>query len=163
MERIVTGRLQTKEDAAAVAALIGEYINTADICIFPNNSPGHRDAFVLQEFEDKNSLADDVVGAHHGQVVPLAAESSNAYSGPLVGAMAEQGVYDDKSRAQEHRPDGVMVSVRITNPKNESLVIGAMQAAGAADIDPAHGHWRDGEWANFILTVASQPVERSSN
>lgn len=40
MERIIAGRFQTKDDADAVAALITQYIDTTDICIFHNNPPG---------------------------------------------------------------------------------------------------------------------------
>lgn len=158
MERIIAGRFQTKDDADAVAALIGEYIDTADIRIFHNNPPGQHDAFAVGGEAHEEPGAEGAVGAHHGQVVALAAEGVNAYSGPLVGAMAELGVYDDKPRAQERRPDGVMLKVRIANPVNEERVIAALRAAGAADIEPEHGELHDGDWANFNSVAAPRRV-----
>ena len=47
------------------------------------------------------------------------------------------------------RLGGVMLSVRIANPVNEKRVIATLRAKGAADIEQAHGEWRDGDWADF--------------
>ena len=44
MERIIAGRFPSKGIADTVAALMKQYIDTADICIFHNNAPGQHDA-----------------------------------------------------------------------------------------------------------------------
>ena len=180
MERIIAGRFQTKGDADAVAALIAQYVDTADICIFHNNPPGQHDAFAVGGDEDEDpgaegagksaaatavaaGLTAGAIGALGGPVVALAAAAIGAYSGSLVGAMAGLGNHDDKPRAPERRPGGVMLSVRIANPVNEKRVIATLRAEGAADIEQAHGEWRDGDWADFNPVAAPRLVESASN
>jgi len=166
MERIIAGRFQTKQDADAAAALIAQYIDTADICIFHNNPPGQHDAFAVGGDEDEDpgaegadksaastavaaGLAAGAVGALGGPVVALAAAATGAYLGSLAGAMQGLGNHDDKPRAPERRPSGVMLSVRIAKPVNQKRVIATLRAEGAADIEQADGEWRNGDWADF--------------
>jgi hypothetical protein len=52
------------------------------------------------------------------------------------------------------RLGGVMLSVRIANPVNEKRVIATLRAKGAADIEQAHGEWRDGDWG---ISIRLQP------
>jgi hypothetical protein len=61
------------------------------------------------------------------------------------------------------RLGGVMLSVRIANPVNEKRVIATLRAKGAADIEQAHGEWRDGDWADFNPVAAPRLVEVASN
>ena len=163
MKRVIAGRFQTQDDADTVAALITRYLDTAEICIVDNNPPDQHDAFDVCGDDYDDLPVEAAFGAHHGQVVALAAEGINAYSGPLVGAMAELGVYDDKPRSQERRQAGVTLSVRITNPLDEERVIATLRAAGAADIVPENRKWRDGDWANFKSFAAPQPAARPSH
>ena len=179
MERIIAGRFQTKGDADAAAALIAEYVATADICVFHNNPPGQHGAFVLGGDEDEDpgaegagksaagtavaaGLSAGVIGALGGPAVALAAAAIGAYSGSLVGAMDGLGNHDDKLPAAERRPAGVMLSVHITGPKVERRVIATLRAQGAADIEQAHGEWRDGDWADFNPVAAPRLVESAS-
>lgn len=161
MKRVIAGRFQTLNDANAVAALITRYLDNAEICVVDYTPLDQHDAFDVRGDEYDGPHVDGTFGAHHGQVVPLAAEGINAYSGPLVGAMAEQGVYDDKPRSQERRRIGVTLSVRIMNPQDEERVIATLRAAGAADIVPENRQWRDGDWANFKSCESLRPVARA--
>jgi hypothetical protein len=180
MERIIAGRFQTKGDADAAAAVIAQYIDTADICIFHNNPPGQHDAFAGGGDEDEDpgakgagksaastavaaGLTAGAIGALGGPVVALTAAATGAYLGSLVGALAGLGNDDDTLRAPERRPGGVMLSVHIANPVNEKRVIATLRAEGAADIEQAHGEWRDGDWADFNPVAAPRLVESASN
>lgn len=163
MEQITVGRFQTQHEADAVAALIARYVKTAEICIVDNSPPGQHDAFAVRGDEYDDPIMEDEYEAHHGQVVELAAEGINAFSGPLVGAMAEQGVYDDKPRSQERRRAGFILSVRTTDAVSEARVIATMRAAGATDIAPEQRNWRDGDWANFRTYVAPRLAARPSH
>lgn len=180
MERIIAGRFQTKDDADGVAALIAQYVDAADICIFHNNPPGQHDAYIVggDEAEDPGAEGADTsaastavaagltagaIGALGGPAVALAAAAVGAYSGSLVGAMAGLGNHEDTLRAPERRPSGVMLSVHIANPVNEKRVIATLRAGGAADIEQAHGEWRDGDWLDFNPVAAPRLVESASN
>ena len=166
--------------ADAVAALIAQYTDTADICIFHNNPPGQHDAYAVGGDEDEDpgaegadksaagtavaaGLAAGAIGALGGPVVALAAAGVGAYSGSLVGAMAGLGNHDDKPHGPERRPGGIMLSVRIANPVNEQRVIATLRAQGAADIEQAHGEWRDGDWTDFNPVAAPRLVESAPN
>ena len=180
MERIIAGRFQTKGDADVVAALIAQYVDTADICIFHNNPPGQHDVFAVGGDEDEDpgaegadksaastavaaGLTAGAVGALGGPVVALAAAATGAYLGSLAGAMTGLGNQDDKPRAPERRPGGVMLSVRIAKPVNEKRVIATLRAGRAADIEQAQGEWRDGDWVDFNPVAAPRLVESASN
>jgi hypothetical protein len=90
------------------------------------------------------------------------AAAIGAYTGSLAGAVAGLGDHDDKLRAPERRPGGVMLSVRIAKPANEKRVIATLRAKGAADIEQAQGEWRDGDWTNFDPVAAPRPVASAS-
>ena len=180
MERIIAGRFQTKDDADAAAALIAQYVDMADICIFHNNPPGQHDAFAMGGDEDEDpgaegagksaagvavaaGLTAGAIGALGGPVVALAAAGIGAYSGSLVGAMDGLGNHDDKPHAPQRRPGGVMLSVRITGPVDERRVIATLYAQGAADIEQAQGKWRDGDWTDFNPVAAPRLVKSAPN
>jgi hypothetical protein len=180
MERIIAGRFQSKDDADAVAAIIAQYVDTADICIFHNNPPGQHGVSFEREDEDKDpgaegageSAADmavaagltaGAIGALGGPVIALTAAATGAYLGSLVGALAGLGNDIDEPRAPEHRPGGVMLSVRIANPVNEKRVIATLRAEGAADIEQSNGEWRDGDWVDFNPVAAPQLVGSAPN
>jgi hypothetical protein len=178
MERIIAGRFQTKGDADIAAASLVQYIDTADICIFHNNPPGQHDVFSVGGDEDEDpgaegagksaastavaaGLTAGAVGALGGPVVALAAAAVGAYSGSLAGAMAGLGNQDDKARAPDRRPAGILLSVRIANPEYEKRVIATLRSQGAADIEQANGEWRDGDWVDFNPVAAPQLVARA--
>ena len=58
---------------------------------------------------------------------------------------------------------GVKLLLPIANPVNEKRVIATLRAEGAADIEQAHGEWRDGDWADFGPVAARRLVENASN
>jgi len=175
MERIIAGRFRTKGDADAAAALLAQYIDTADISIFHNNPPGQHDAVAAGGAEEDpgaegadNSAASSAVaggltagaiGALGGPVVALAAAATGAYVGSFVGAMHGLGKDDDKPRAPEQRPGGVMLSVHIADPLNEERVIDTLRAEGAADVEQADGEWHAGSWADFDPVAAPRLVD----
>jgi hypothetical protein len=180
MERIIAGRFQTKDNADAVAALIAQYVDAADICIFHNNPPGQHDAYSVGGDEDEDpgakgadksaagtavaaGLTAGAIGALGGPAVALAAAAVGAYSGSLVGAMDGLGNHRDQPHAPERRPAGVMLSVHITGAVDERRVIATLRAQGAADIEKAQGEWRDGDWTDFNPVAAPRLVENTSN
>lgn len=178
MERIIAGRFHTKGDADAVAALM-PYIDAADICIFHNNPPGQHAALALGGDEDVDpeaegagrsaagaavaaGLAAGAVGTLGGPVVALAAAAVGAYTGSLVGAMAEMEDPDGRPHAPDRRPGGIMLSVRIAKPETEERVIATLRAEGAADIEQAFGDWRHGDWTDFDPVAAPRLVDSAS-
>jgi hypothetical protein len=72
------------------------------------------------------------------------------YRDPGAKLVSPEGTVD----APERRPAGIMLSVRIATPSNERRVIAGLRAGNAADIERAHGEWRDGDWTDF------NPVEK---
>lgn len=159
MERVIAGRFQAKDGADAVSALIAQYIDTADICIFHNNPPGQHDAFVVGGDEDEDPGAEGAKGAGKSAastavaagltagtigtsgrpVVALAAAATGACVGSLASVLDGLGNHDGKPRAPERRSSGVMLSVRIAKPENEKRVIATLRAEGAVDIEEAYG------------------------
>jgi hypothetical protein len=175
MDQIIAGRFQTKGDADAVAVLIAQYADAADICIFHNNPPGQHDLFGGGGDEDEDpgaqgahkssagtavaaGLAAGAIGAIGGPIVALASAGVGAYVGSLAGAMGGLGG-DGKPPKPERRPGGVMLSVRIATPRIEKRVIATLRAQGAADIEEAQGVWRDGDWTDFNPVAVPRLVD----
>ena len=171
MERIIAGRFSTKGDADAAAALIAQYADRADICIFHNNPPGQHDLFEAGGDEDEDpgakgagasaagtaaaaGLAAGAVGALGGPIVAVAAAATGAYLGSLAGAIGGLGDAGGRTHASDRRPAGVILSVRIATPLNEKRVIDTLRTRGAADIEQADGVWRDGDWKDFNPVAA---------
>lgn len=181
MERIIAGRFETKGSADAAAVLMAAYVDADDICIFHNNPPGQHDAADgiggTDEGEDPGAegagetaaggalaggMTAGAIGAIGGPVVALGAAAVGAYVGSLVGAMNGKGTEGVTPTADERRPGGVMLSVRIADPANESRVIAALRAEGASDIEHAEGVWTNGDWSDFDPLAAPQRVEDPS-
>lgn len=180
MDRIIAGRFQTKHAADAAAALMSNYVDSDDICIFHNNPPGQHGAYAVGGDEDEDpgaknadqsaagsalagGLAAGALGALGGPIVALAAAATGAYVGSMAGAMAGLGTDAEKPNSPERRPGGVMLSVRIASPDNEKRVIAALRAEGAADIEQAQGDWREGDWKDFNPVAKPQLVEAESS
>lgn len=180
MERIIAGRFPTLDRADAASALMAQYIDAADICIFHNNPPGQHDApttdaeAVDADAEDgpasatggavATALAAGAVGALGGPLVAIVAAGVGAYAGSFVGALAGLGDDEDEpvSTGPVNRAGGVMLSVRISEPVNELRVIETLRAEGAADIEHAQGQWADGDWIDFDPGAAPQLVSAAS-
>ena len=175
MERIIAGRFHSKGDADAVSALIAQYVDADDICIFQNNPPGQHDAFVGggDEYMDPDAtgagkasawtalaggLAGGAIGAAGGPVVAIAAAATGAMAGAMGGAMAGLGDKNGAPHITERRVGGVMLSVRIAAPMNQERVIASLRAGGAADIEEASGEWLDGDWTDFDPVAAPRLV-----
>jgi len=177
MERIIAGQFKTKDRADKAAAMLGQYVDTADICIFHNNPPGQHDAFPVGGDEDEDpgaegaagnaaggavagGLAAGAVGAIGGPVVAIAAAAAGAYAGSLGGAMHGMDGEGTPS-TPERRPAGVILSVRIADASNEARVIATLRTQGATGIEQAHGAWSNGDWTDFDPVAAPQLVDSS--
>ena len=180
MERIIAGRFETKDSADTVAALMAQYIDAADICIFHNNPPGQHAAIAGGGDGAVDPGADGagqsaastaviagltagVVGAMGGPVVALAAAATGAYVGSLAGALIGLGNHEGDPSVPVPRPAGIILSVRIANPVNEKRVIDTLRRQGAADIEQADGEWRDGDWTDFDPVAAPHLVQPVSS
>jgi hypothetical protein len=166
MERIIAGRFETKTIADSVAAVLRNYMDEDDICIFHNSPPGQHDAYPAGGDEDEDpgaehadgtaagsavagGLAGGAIGALGGPVGAIAGAAVGAYTGSLIGAMSGLGDENGASGTVDRRPGGVMLSVRIGSPVDEQRVIDTLRKEGAADIERADGMWVDGDWADF--------------
>src|SRR5690606_15572903 len=104
MDQIIAGRFETMAKADATAALLTEYIDTNDICIFYNNPPGQHDVLPAggdekidpgTEDSGKSAMAAGAtagltagaIGAFGGPIVALTAGGIAAYTGSLAGGM----------------------------------------------------------------------------
>jgi hypothetical protein len=171
MDRIIAGRFHTKGEADGAAALIVQYADSADICIFHNNPPGQHDLFggggdededpgtrgagrTAAEFAVAGGIAGGAVGALGGPVTAIAAGAAGAVVGSLAGALGGIGDAGDQTHPSDRRPVGIMLSVRIATPLNEKRVIATLREQGAADIEHADGTWRNGDWADFNPAAA---------
>ena len=180
MDRIIAGRFHTQDHAEAVAAMIGQYVATTDICIFYNSPPGQHAVLNSGGDEDHDpgtdgaggsaagtaiaaGIAAGAIGSLGGPVVALIAAGAGAYVGSLAGALDELGSHEDTARGLERRPAGVMLSVRIVNPADEQRVIATLRAEGAADIEHAEGEWSAGNWTDFNPVASPQLVEKTTN
>jgi hypothetical protein len=179
LQHIIAGRFETKSSADTVAALLEQYINSSDICIFHNNPPGQHDAYAIGGDEDADPGAEGAensavgtalgagaaagaVGALGGPIVALAAAATGAYVGSLGGALQGLGEDGAKPNAPDVRPGGIILSVRIADPLNESRVIDTLRTGGAADIEHADGEWLDGDWVDFDPVAAPRLVKKQA-
>jgi hypothetical protein len=174
MERIIAGRFPIKESADAVAALIAQHTDPADICVFHNNPPGQHDMTEVggdttvdagAEGAGQSSagaasatgLAAGVIGALGGPVAAGIAAATGAYVGSFAGALNGLGNKEDQPAP---RPAGIILAVRITDPAHEDFVIEALRNGEAKDIERAEGEWHDGDWVDFNPVVPPRLVDR---
>ncbi len=176
MDQIIAGRFQTKGEADVAAALMAEYVDADDICIFHNNPPGQHGAYSVGGDEDADpgareaenpaaasaaaaGLTAGVIGAAMGgPVVALAAAGVAAYTGSLLGALNGLGDESSPDRGPDRRASGIILAVRIADPNAEKRVISDLEHQGAADIEKANGEWRDGDWVDFNPIARPQLV-----
>lgn len=175
MERIIAGRFPIKESADAVAALIAQHVDPADICIFHNNAPGQHDMTAVGGDVDVDAgaegagqssagtasatgLAAGVIGTLGGPVVAGIAAATGAYVGSLAGALNGLGNNEDQPAP---RPAGIILAVRVTDTAHEDFVVEALRNGDAADIERAQGEWRDGDWVDFNPVAPPRLIESS--
>lgn len=175
MDQIIAGRFQTKGEADVAAALMVNYVDKDDICIFHNNPPGQHGIYPVGGDEDADpgareaegstvasaaaaGLTAGAIGAAGGPVVALAAAGVAAYTGSLLGAL--NGLGDDAApdRGPDRRHGGIILAVRIADPAAEKRIISDLEHQGAVDIEKANGEWRDGDWVDFNPVARPQLV-----
>ena len=156
MEQQITGRFETKDNADAAAALIGEYIPSADISVVDMLPPSRQDAegpnVAAGEAPDADGagrsalgtgvaagLAAGAIGAIGGPVVALVAAGTGAYLGSLAGALDGLEDHADPLHSTEPGTGGVVLSVRVEDAVDEPRVVASLREAGAEDIGEAHG------------------------
>lgn len=177
MERIIAGRFRNKQSADAVAAILTQYVNPSDICIFdsppplPPETPARPQEMVVQHDTTEVSkstigtalaagAAAGTIGALAGPVIALVAAGTGAYLGSLVGTLGAMGEHPDDAVTFAPRQDGVMLGVHIVDPQLESHVVETLRTEGAADVEQAIGEWRDGKWQDFDPASAPHLIEK---
>jgi hypothetical protein len=87
-----------------------------------------------------------------GIAAALAGAGVGAYVGSLMGAMSQTRHAEREESTQEHPVEpqgGVRIAVNVERPGTEDRAMEILRNAGAEDIVPAEGEWRDGEWKDF--------------
>lgn len=178
MDHIIAGRFRSDEDAFTVAALIARYIDPSDIYIFQHvTSAPVADQREGQDAETgvkeigKTAVgtalaagtAAGAIGALGGPVVALVAAGTGAYLGSLLGTLG--AMEQDKGEPVTFccRQEGIMVSVRIKDPRQEARVIATLRSEGAADVEQASGTWSEGRWLDFNPLSEPQLIEDAPN
>ena len=166
MDQIIAGRFQTKGEADVAAALMANYVDKDDICIFHNNPPGQHGTYPVGSDEDADpgareaetptavtaaaaGLTAGAIGALGGPVVALAAAGVAAYTGSLLGALNGLGDDSGSDHAPDRRHGGIILAVRVDDESAGKRVISDLEHQGAADIEKAKGEWRNGDWVDF--------------
>jgi hypothetical protein len=172
METIIAGRFATHERAErAVNHLIADGFHHNDASTFFVNPPGQHDQLPIGGDQDADASATKadagaVAGAAVGGAAGVAAAllvpgigpalalgviGVGAYTGSLAGALTKLGDHKaaQTTDASPGRPSGVLVAVRVLNPKAEDLALNVLQEEGAEDIERKLGIWEAGEWKDF--------------
>ena len=190
METIIAGRFATHDRAErAVNHLIADGFHHNDASTFFVNPPGQHDQFPVGGDQDADASATKadtgaVAGAAVGGAAGVAAAllvpgigpalalgviGVGAYTGSLAGALTKLG---DRKAAQTTdaspgRPSGVLVAVRVLNPKAEDVALNVLQEEGAEDIERKQGIWEAGEWKDFDPLappkLVNEPAEARTN
>jgi hypothetical protein len=178
MQTIVAARVETQERAdQLVDALAERGIARGDMQVFYVNPPGQHAEFPIggdryadrgAEHAPKGQAAGAAIGAAAGLAVgglaaaalpPLAPAvvagvvGAGALAGSVAGAVSTSKRDEDVEAVPGDgepvaRRGGLMLAVRVT-PATEPVVLEALRAAGASDIERATGEWRDGGWVDF--------------
>lgn len=163
MVPIIAGRFESRDHAYAAAALLQEYVDKSDICIFFNNPAGQHAVTGIggdekidsgSEKAHDHSIATGIaagiiagsIGAIGGPIVAITAAGVAAYTGSLAGAM--HGMKNEENMP-ESRHSGIILAAHVANPENADLIISTLKSEGAEDIERAQGEWIDGDWADF--------------
>jgi hypothetical protein len=96
--------------------------------------------------------------------VVLVAAGIGGYIGSLYGGLSGTKNPRTERDTEEHpvaRRAGAMVAVHIARPEIEQLVIAALEARGAVDIERAEGEWYNGEWRDFDPVKHGRPVRQA--
>jgi len=183
MAKIIAGRFDTADAANnAHVALVGERVDSNDICAFYVNPAGEHAAFPIGGDQDvdagtRKTHAGAAVGAAIGGAVGVAAGLAasagaaataaaggvGAYTGSLVGALHKTGMKPNTARSQPVRRAGMLVAVRVdSDDAGEELVKQVLRHTGARDIEWADGVWRNGEWVDFDATASPRLVDTTA-
>jgi hypothetical protein len=178
METIIAGRFETLAAAQqAEAMLIGREFSEEDICSFALNPPGQHATYPTggDEYADDNSrsagsraviggavggaiglgaglaVATAIPPAGIAAVVVAAATGAGAYTGSLAGALNGMGAEQQTTpvNAEDPRPAGVMVAVRVEGQPAMRSAQETLQETGATGVEITTGTWRDGAWVDF--------------
>jgi len=175
MPNIVAGRFDEQIDAdAALARLRSLGFEDDQATSFFVNPPGQHAQFLLggdravspgAATAGTGAAAGAAVGGAVGLGVGLAASpfigpaaapaaaGVGAYVGALAGALGKmEDAPADASPAVETaevRHAGVMVAVHAPTPEQRAIVVRALEACGAKNVETADGQWRDGKWIDF--------------
>ena len=138
---------------------------------FTLNPAGQHHGLPLGGVEDtdagaKTGSAGAIVGAGMGgaAVAPVIGPSAivggmaaGAYAGSLAGALTRMGAHAEATHPVV-RPTGVMVAVRVTDPRVVRAIVRTMRDGGARFIERASGVWANGHWSDFDPVAAPHVV-----
>lgn len=148
MERIITGRFNSKQDADVVAESLTRDCPGVDIRIFHGDHP--HPAHAAPTHNDNSTtmavaggLTGGLIGALGGPILALAVAGLGAYAGSKIGG-AEAA--EHPLTTEHHTKDRVMMSVRTNNPEHEKHIMTTLRAGSARDIMQSAGTWQDGDW-----------------
>jgi hypothetical protein len=184
METIIAGRFATHERAErAINHLLADGFHQNDASTFFVNPPGQHDQFPVGGDQDADANATKAdTGAVAGAAVGGAAGAAaallvpglgpalalgvigvGAYTGSLAGALTKLGGRKpaQETDASPGRPPGVLVAVRVLDPKAEDIALDVLRAEGAQDIERKQGIWEAGEWKDFDPVAPPDLVDES--
>lgn len=161
MERIITGRFNSKQDADVVAESLTRDCPGVDIRIFHGDQPHPAHAAPAHNDNSTNmavagGVAGGLIGALGGPILALAVAGLGAYAGSkLGGAEAAHPL-----TTEHHSKDRVMMSVHTDNPEHEKHIVTTLRAGNARDIMQSAGTWREGDWAEDhpVVPAAAEAI-----
>jgi hypothetical protein len=177
MAKLVTGRIDDADELQGVLnALAAAGFERHEYGAFYVGPAGQHDIFPLggDAYRDKATeesaggaatgaamggaagLAIGAVGAVAlpvaGIAAALAGAGVGAYVGSLMGAMSQTRHAGRSESTPEHPVEpqgGVRIAVNVERPGTEERAMQILRDAGAEDIVPAQGEWRDGQWKDY--------------
>jgi hypothetical protein len=177
MAKLITGRLDDAEELQRTLTALSEAgFDQREYGTFYVGPAGQHDIFPIggDAYRDKGTeesaggaatgaamggaagLAIGAVGAVAlpvaGIAAALAGAGVGAYVGSLMGAMSQTRHTDRSESTEEHpvEPQGaVRIAVNVDRPGTQDKAVEILRRAGAEDIVPAEGEWRDGQWQDY--------------
>lgn len=189
MAKLVTGRLDDAEKLQrALAALAAAGFDQRDYGAFYVGPAGQHDIYPLggdayRDAGTEESAGGAAAGAAMGGAAglaiggiaavalpvagiaaALAGAGVGAYVGSLMGAMSQTRHPERRESTPEHPVEpqgGLRIAVNVERPGTEERAMEILRQAGAEEIWPAEGEWREGQWQDFDPRVpAPQTRER---
>ncbi|MGY8525760.1 hypothetical protein [Paracidovorax citrulli] len=190
MSLIIAGRFDTFPQAEAAASqLFSRGFAEDDVTLFFVNPPGQHGSFpiggdVAADHGARKSgggagrgiVIGAIGGAVIGAVVVAMMQASvlvlalatglGAYLGSLVGALAMTRDPDrvpatpsNREPVKTERDAGVLLAVHV-DPQTRDVAAEVLRAAGAKDLERAHGRWSEGRWVDFDPLTPPVPASR---